>query len=260
MKFKKRIEWKSPSITTAIFKSAYFIGILLYILAIGQLFLTLSLPLEIRSDRFDVYARNVTSILSFAILGQFLITWCAFNVDALTKEWQVKMFKGLAIAGFALSVTKGLWSIYFVVCQFNRGLVVTSYYISDVVVWLAMALFYFAYWQLKISHHKRFSWFKVDFRKLTNVVVYFFVFKAAVSSYYTAIRYNHYGIAWTFFLYDAIAWLFLAAFFAAYTRSNLVGMKMTKGKKKDADLEALCDNVAKVKDRRKDDWVFYDEG
>jgi len=242
---KRKQAWKSPSITIAIFKSAYFIGILLYAVAIGQLFVTLSLPLELRSDRFDVYARNYTSVLSFVVLGQFLITWCAFNVHVITKSWQMKFFRFLAVFGFALSLLKGLWSIYFVVCQFHRGLFVTAYYISDVVVWLAMALFYFGYWQLKMKHKTNFKWFDVSFKKLTNIVVYFFFFKAVVSGYYTGIRFNHYGIAWTFFLYDAIAWLFLSAFFAAYTRSNLVNKKMVRGKKKDAQLEDMCEKAAR---------------
>lgn len=248
-KFKS--DWKSPSITVAIFKSAYFIGILLYAVFIAQLFVTLSLPIEIRSDKVDVYLRNYSSIIAFAFLAQFLLSWCAFNVDAFTSDRQMKWFKILTFAGGVTALFKGLLSIYFLFNQMNRGIVVSSYYFSDIVVWLAMAVFYFGYWNIKLSPKTPIKWFNPNFKRLTNVVVYFFLYKAIVSSYYTSVRYNNYGIAWTYFLYDAIAWLFLAAFFAAYTRSNLVAMKMTKSQKVDDDFEALCDQAAKSQSKNK---------
>lgn len=242
-KFKS--DWKSPSITIAIFKSAFFIGLLLYAVVIGQLFVTLSLPIEIRSDKVDVYLRNYSSIIAFALLAQYLMSWCAFNVDALTTNRQMKWFKILTFAGGVAALFKGLISIYFFLNQLQRGIIVSSYYISDVVVWLAMAVFFFGYWNIKLSHDTPIKWFNPNFKRLTNVVVYFFLYKAVASSYYTGVRFNRYGIAWTYFLYDAIAWLFLAAFFAAYTRSNLVSMKMTKGGKRDNEFELLCEQAAK---------------
>lgn len=242
---KKKETWKSPSIVLAIFKSAYFIGILLYFLALAQLFVTLSLPIELRSDRLDIYARNISSVVAFIILGQYLLSWCAFNVDVFTSDKQMKWFKVLIIAGFVVSLVKGILSVVFVLDQMHRGIIVASYYFSDVFGWIAMALFYFGYWKLKLYKGNKFQWFKVDFKKYTNVLVYLFLLKAVISACYTGVRFNRFGYAWTFFLCDAIAWLFLSALFAAYTRSDLVKKKMTKGRRHDASLENRLEKAAK---------------
>lgn len=135
--------------------------------------------------------------------------------------WYIALFLGFGtiVCHFVLL------SVVFVVDQMHRGIIVASYYFSDVFGWIAMALFYFGYWKLKLYKGSKFQWFNVDFKKYTNVLVYLFLLKAVISACYTGVRFNRFGYAWTFFLCDAIAWLFLSALFAAYTRSDLVKKK-----------------------------------
>lgn len=239
---RKQSKAKSPILSSAMYKSAYLFGMVIFVLVIVQLMITLLLSVSKDANEFDVYSRNFSSIVGFALIALFLIRWCYFNLYGTA----VRLFKCITISAAIVCGIKGLLSIYYTVSQSSRGIYVIAYYAGDILAWLVLSAFLFAYKQMKISKNAYASPLK-PFRNLTILLAAVSLLKAASAGLYTMLNYRPGSFPWLYYLADTAAWLILFAFFATYSRSKLVKKSMHKKSERDTSLDAKIEMAARTK-------------
>ena len=213
---------RKNNITTslAVLKYAYFVGLLLIVLAIVQMVLTMYYPVS-PINPISVYFRNITTFLAVGMAGLFMIQWCNFVAEEDEKLRPLNVFRFVTILACVVFMVKCAYSLYVVDYQFFKGFYVILCYATDAVAWFAVTVFaiLYYYWVLssKDRHIRR-----RRYKKLVIAIAILCFFRCLSAVLYTLMKYNPYNAIWIYYLASAVAWLLVSQFFLFYINSPLV--------------------------------------
>ena len=121
------------------------LGILLFLVSLGYLFMLLSIEIGPGVDAVEIYVRNLSSIIAILIASRF------FNALYLSYTTANKYdMKSLRIASIALAVAgiiKVLISLFYLIVCIVNGNIVMWFYVGEIIVWGAIALFAVLYYK-----------------------------------------------------------------------------------------------------------------
>ena len=121
------------------------LGILLFLVPLGYLFMLLSIEIGPGVDAVEIYVRNISSIIAILIASRF------FNGLYLSYTTANKYdMKNLRIATIALAVAgiiKVLISLFYLIVCIANGNIVMWFYVGEIIVWGAIALFAVLYYK-----------------------------------------------------------------------------------------------------------------
>lgn len=235
------------NITTslAVLKYAYFVGLLLIVLAIVQMVLTMYYPVS-PLNPLSVYFRNITTFLAVGTAGLFMIQWCNFVAEEDKELRPLKSFRFITILACIVFMVKCAYSLYVVDLQFFKGFYVILCYASDAVAWFAFTVFAILYYYWVLSSKNRHA-NRGRYKKLVIAIAILCFVRCLSAVLYTLMKYNPYNAIWIYYLASAVAWLLVSQFFLLYVSSPLVRLPEAGHYTyvDDPELEKALDRAAK---------------
>lgn len=149
--FSKKEENKKPLISAV--NIAYGSGLLLFAIAVLQLVITIIYPVGQNTRPFDVYSRNISAIVVYAILGVYLTSWSVYKQKKHHSRSTMKTMKIITIIVIVSCIIKAILAFYYTATQFNPNHFSWIYYVGEVLAWASLSIYFITY--LKSKHRKR---------------------------------------------------------------------------------------------------------
>lgn len=121
------------------------ISFLLYAIAFVFAFLTWYFPISQNSRAFEIYSRNISTIVAVYLLGRFFIQYYTLHTgfDFMSTKKSLKVISILLASASAVKIILSAYFAYAYLLQ--AGNMVGLYYVGEIVIWAAVGVFAIAY-------------------------------------------------------------------------------------------------------------------
>jgi len=133
---------------------AFYGGSVLFVIAAVHLLLTLVFPVSAAANKFEIYSRNVVSIVTLICMGMFLKQWAVYNSDDDHKADNMKPLKILTLVVSVACALKGLISALFCAMQLLSGNLTGLFYFGEFVFCVALFIFFINYYRNIITEEE----------------------------------------------------------------------------------------------------------
>lgn len=123
-----------------------YLGFGIMIVAAFLAFMTLIIPVGAASDAFEVYVRNISTIICLLLLGNFFITWSALNGGKKCSQMKTNMYRTTTLVMAIASFIKAFISLCFIFKYMMVNNFIFLYYLGEVLVWGCCTFFFISYY------------------------------------------------------------------------------------------------------------------
>lgn len=125
--------------------SSLLANVLFLLVPAGYAVMVMSIGIGSNADAVEIYVRNVSSIVAIIIAGLFFDNFRKAHQTTHTEN--MKYLKHVTVWMGVAAIIKVLISMYYLVYCIKGGNIVLLFYVGEILLWSALALFAFCYYK-----------------------------------------------------------------------------------------------------------------